>query len=113
MIALAALSSTKMPRGCAKLLFAEAASNTLKINSSCADIPSASVTRNLMTTMPRCPAAGVTCTVRFAPLPPSARFAFGTRSGLDDATTASEPAAVSASPTVKLTAAGVWPGATI
>ena len=103
-----------MPRGCLKLLFAEAASNTLKMNSPSAEAPSASVTRSLITAVPFCPLTGVICTVRLAPLPPRVMFAFGTRLVFEEVVvTSNDPAAVSASPIVKVTAAGVCPGLAI
>jgi hypothetical protein len=50
-------------------------------------------------------AAGVSVTVRVAPLPPNTRLAGGTRVGFDDVPlTVKLPAAVSASPTVKASA---------
>ena len=55
-----------------------------------------------MTAVPFCWAAGVTVTVRLAPLPPNAMLAAGTSAGLEELpVTVRLPAAVSASPTVK------------
>ena len=49
--------------------------------------------------------AGLTVTVRFAPEPPKTMFPFGTRAGLDELPlNVKLPAAVSPSPTVKLSA---------
>ena len=44
-----------------------------------------SVTVSVMTTLPVCPAAGVMVSVRFAPLPPRTRPAFGTSVWLPEA----------------------------
>ena len=61
-----------------------------------------SLTLRVMTAVPFCWAAGVTVTVRLAPLPPNAILAAGTSAGLEELpVTVRLPAAVSASPTVK------------
>jgi len=69
------------------------------------------LTVTVMVAVPVCPAAGVTVTVRLAPLPPNAMLAFGTRVGLEELPlTVKLAAAVSASPTVKASgpAAAPW-----
>src|SRR5439155_3811293 len=60
-----------------------------------------SFTVTVMVALPVCPAAGVTVTVRLAPLPPNTIFPRGTSPGLDDAALNCRFAgAISASPTV-------------
>ena len=60
-----------------------------------------SFTVTVMVVLPVCPAAGVTVTVRLAPLPPNTIFPLGTSPGLDDtALNCRFAGAVSASPTV-------------
>ena len=63
---------------------------------------------------PDWPAAGVTVTVRLAPEPPSTMLETGTSVVFDDVReTSSDPAAVSASPTVNATAPVDWPADTV
>ena len=72
--------------------------------------PSPSVTVSVMVAFPYCPAAGVTVTVRLAPLPPRAMLLTGTRLVLEEAAaTVRLAAAVSTSPTVKANAAVALP----
>src|SRR4029077_10593100 len=60
-----------------------------------------SFTVTVMVALPVCPPAGVTATVRLAPLPPNTIFPLGTSPGLDDAALNCRfAAATSASPTV-------------
>ena len=62
-----------------------------------------SLTVSVIAAVPVCPDAGVSVTVRFAPLPPKAMFAFGTSVGFDEPPLSVKlPAGVSTSPTVKL-----------
>ena len=64
-----------------------------------------------MSVMPRCSAAGVIVSVRLAPAPLNARFAFGTSVVFDEvAATLTLAGPLSASPTVKFTAIGVFTG---
>ncbi len=75
---------------------------TIKSNVSVAVPPFPSETNNVMVVVPVALAAGVSVTVRLAPLPPSTMLAFGTRAGLlEVAVTVKDAAAVSRSPTVK------------
>ncbi len=61
-----------------------------------------SLTVTVIVAVPLWFAAGVTVTVRLAPLPPNTMFAVGTSVGLDELPLSVRlPAAVSASPTVK------------
>ena len=63
-------------------------------------LPSLTVT--VMVAVPTCAGAGVTATVRLAPLPPKTMLAFGTNDGLDELPlNARLLNAVSTSPTVK------------
>src|SRR3989442_14584593 len=73
---------------------------TVSVNGSLAvRLPSLTVT--VITALPVWPAAGVTVTVRLAPLPPKTMFAFGTRVVFPELPlTTRLAAAVSASPTV-------------
>src|SRR4051812_6098637 len=65
-----------------------------------------SLTETVIVAVPFWFAAGVIVRVRFAPLPPKTKFAFGTRVGLDELPfTVKLPTAVSASPTVNAIAA--------
>ena len=58
-----------------------------------------SLTLSVIVAVPVLSAAGVTLTVRFAPLPPKSMFALGTSVVLDDvADSVSEPAEVRSSP---------------
>src|SRR6266511_3277723 len=67
-----------------------------------------SLTVTVIVAVPVCPAAGVTVTVRLAPLPPKTMLPLCTNVGLDELPlTVRLPAAVSTSPTVKLIAP-VW-----
>jgi hypothetical protein len=73
-----------------------------------------SLTVMVICAVPDCPAAGVTVTVRFAPLPPSTIFAVGTSVvEEEDLVSVRLPAAVSASPIVNGIAAVAWPDATV
>src|SRR2546428_5468675 len=75
---------------------------TVSVNGSLAvRLPSLTVT--VITALPLWPAAGVTVTVRLAPLPPKTMFALGTRVVFPELPlTVRLPGAVSTSPTVKL-----------
>ena len=65
-----------------------------------------SLTDTVIVAVPVPSAAGVTVTVRLAPLPPNTMFAFGTRAVFDELPdTVRLPAGVSRSPTVKASAA--------
>ena len=69
-----------------------------------------SLTVRVMVAEPDWPEAGMMVTVRLAPLPPSAIFALGTSVVLEEAPlTERLPAAVCASPTVKLSGPTVVP----
>ena len=62
-----------------------------------------SLTATVMVAVPVCPPAGVTVTVRLAPLPPNTMFPLGTSVTSDELPlTVRLPAPVSTSPTVKL-----------
>ncbi len=75
---------------------------TTTSNDSVEKPPFPSATCKVMVAVPDPLAAGVTVTVRFAPLPPSTMFALGTSDVLlEVAVTVKLPAAVSTSPTVK------------
>ena len=77
--------------------------DTVSTKLSLAVPPLPSVTVIVIVAVPDCPAAGVIVTVRFAPLPPNAMLAAGTRVGVRRARrdSVSAAAAVSTSPTVK------------
>jgi hypothetical protein len=61
-----------------------------------------SLTFNVMSAVPACPAAGVTVTVRFAPVPPNAMFPTGTSVVfVEPPLSVRLPGAVSRSPIVK------------
>ena len=72
------------------------------------------MTTSLITAVPCWPGSGLTWMVRFVPLPPRVRLAFGTSELLDEvAVTLSDAALLSLSPTVKASGGGVPPGAMI
>ena len=62
-----------------------------------------SLTVTVIVAVPDCPTAGVTVTVRLAPLPPKTTLATGAKVGFEEAALSTRlEAAVSTSPTVKL-----------
>src|SRR4051794_33283614 len=76
-------------------------STTVNVNVLVAVWPRPSSTVNVIVAAPVCTAAGVTVTVRSAPLPPNTMLASGTNAGLDEAAvTVNASTDVSASPTV-------------
>jgi len=79
---------------------------TVSTNVSTAEPPSPSVTVTVIVAVPNWLAAGVTVTVRSAPLPPNTMLAFGTNVVLDELPVRTKSATgVSASPTVNDSAA--------
>jgi hypothetical protein len=83
-----------------------AAGVTVSTNVAVATVLFASATVIVIVVDPDWPAAGVTVTVRFAPLPPNRMFVAGTSVAFDEAPTSVRlPAAVSMSPIVN----AIWP----
>jgi len=78
------------------------------------DVSEPSLTVIVICAVPVFPAAGVTVTVRLAPLPPSTMFAFGINVvTVDDTESVKLDAEVSASPIVNGIAAVDWPDVTV
>jgi len=78
---------------------------TDRVKTDDAVMPPPSVTVNVIVVMPICPVAGVTVTVRVAPVPPSTIFAVGTNVLLLEVpATINAVAGVRSSPTVKANA---------